>query len=242
MNTIDFMKNILTFIILYLPPIILFFKIRYKKTNKFIAVIIFILYIAASMFTQNLFPFILTVIDIIELKKRYRNSSDYCVYSEDYNIFKFNISSFSFIKGMKYSATSYLGYFIIMIIFQLIFSALKLNLKEQDVVTWLSNMPLNKFIIVIPVTVIFAPIAEEFVFRWFIFEKILKNKVGIIFSAILSSILFAFIHYNIKVFPGLVFIALFNCYLMHKEGFWYAVFNHFIFNFVNTSMLFFTKL
>ncbi|WP_251861093.1 CPBP family intramembrane glutamic endopeptidase [Clostridium sp. Marseille-Q2269] len=239
----DFIKNVLTFIILWIPPIILFFKIKPKKMNIFITVIIFVFYIIGSLFTQNLFPFLITLIDIHQLRNRYKTEElKDLTYNDDYNRFKFNISSFSFIKAIQYAFTSYLGCILIMNISKIIFDLLKLNLKEQDVVTWLNNMPLNKFLIVIPVTVIFAPVAEEFVFRWFIFEKLLSKRLGIVMSAIMSSVLFGIVHYNMKVFPALVFIALFNCYLIHKEGFWYAVFNHFTFNLVNTIMIFLDKL
>ncbi|EJO5348416.1 CPBP family intramembrane metalloprotease [Clostridium botulinum] len=240
----ELIKQILTFIILWIPPIVLFFKIKPKKTNIFISIIIFIIYIVGSLFTQNLFPFILTLIDIYQLRKRYKNREELndFKYSDDYNIFKFNISSFSFIKAIRYTLMSYLGCILVMIISKIIFSLLKLNLKDQDVVTWLGNMPLNKFLIVVPITIIFAPVAEEFVFRWFIFEKLLNKRLGIVLAAIISSILFGIIHYNVKSFPVLVFIALFNCYLIHKEGFWYAVFNHFVFNFISTLTIFLTKL
>ncbi|ABS34417.1 CPBP family intramembrane metalloprotease [Clostridium botulinum] len=240
----ELIKSILTFIILWIPPIILFFRIKPKKSNIFISVIIFIVYIIGSLFTQNFFPFVLTLMDIFQLRKRYGLSEEFheFKYNDDYHRFKFNISSFSFIKGIQYALISYLGYILIMIIFNIISNSLKLNLKEQDVVTWLSSMPLNKFLIVIPVTVIFAPVAEEFVFRWYIFEKLLNKRLGIVLAAIISSILFGIVHFNVKVFPALVFIAVFNCYLIHKEGFWYAVFNHFVFNFVNTTMIFLTKL
>ncbi|MCR1935548.1 CPBP family intramembrane glutamic endopeptidase [Clostridium tepidum] len=237
-------KNILTFIILWIPPIILFFKIKPKKNNLFVSIIFCIVYIIGSLFTQNLFPFILTIMDIFQLKKRYEMcEGTYNIeYNDDYCRFKFDISSFSFVKGIQYTLTTYLGYILIMIIFNIIFNYFKLNLKEQEVVTWLTNMPLNKFLMVVPITVIFAPVAEEFVFRWYIFEKLLNGRLGILLAAFISSLLFGFVHFNVKAFPGLVFIALFNCYLIHKEGFWYAVFNHFVFNSINTIMIFLTKL
>ncbi|EKN37763.1 CAAX amino terminal protease family protein [Clostridium botulinum CFSAN001627] len=159
----ELIKSILTFIILWIPPIILFFRIKPKKSNIFISVIIFIVYIIGSLFTQNFFPFVLTLMDIFQLRKRYGLSEEFheFKYNDDYHRFKFNIFSFSFIKGIQYALISYLGYILIMIIFNIISNSLKLNLKEQDVVTWLSSMPLNKFLIVIPVTVIFAPVQRS---------------------------------------------------------------------------------
>ncbi len=72
----ELIKSILTFIILWMPPIILFFRIKPKKNNIFISVIIFIVYIIGSLFTQNLFPFVLTLMDIFQLRKRQEMSEE----------------------------------------------------------------------------------------------------------------------------------------------------------------------
>lgn len=244
MSITNGIKNILVYLTVYLPPLILFLKLRNKKLNIFFKIIISILYIILSMFTQNLVPFIFTVMDIIYLRKDYfeNNSFDKNMFSNDYFQYRFNGDGFNLTRAIKYSIFSLFASIIIMIVFNLLFSMLKLNLKQQEVVTWMYNMPLNKFLIVIPVAVIFAPMVEEFIFRWLIFEKIFKSKLGIILSAVFSSVLFAVIHYNLRAFPILVWMGIFNCYLIHKKGYWYSVFNHFVFNFTNISIMFLDKL
>ncbi|NEZ47559.1 CPBP family intramembrane metalloprotease [Clostridium niameyense] len=243
MNITNGIKNILVYLIVYLPPIILFLKLRNKKSNIFFKIIISILYIVLSIFTQNLLPFIFTVIDIIYLRKNYFEGNYFGenMFCNDYLHYKFNGDDFNLVKAIKYSIFSLFSSIIIMLIFQLLFSMLKLKLKQQEVVTWMYNMPLNKFLIVIPVAVIFAPLVEEFIFRWLIFEKIFKSRLGIILAAVFSSVLFGVIHYNLRAFPILIWMGIFNCYLIHKKGFWYSVFNHFMFNFTNISIMFLDK-
>lgn len=241
MGVINLIKDILIILIVYIPPLVLFFKLSYKNINKFIVFLISFIYIGVSvLFTQNFIPFIFTIVDILYLKKNKDILPE--LYSYDYYNYGFNLKKFKVLKGLKYSIYSYIGMMIISSISAIIFYLLKFNLKEQEIVSIMSKMSVYQFIIMVPVVVIFAPIVEEFVFRWFISEKLLKNKAGNILGIILSSSLFGLIHYNLRAFPVLVWIGLFNCYLIKKEGYWYAVFNHSMFNLINAIVMFIGKI
>ncbi|HBA02649.1 MAG TPA: CPBP family intramembrane metalloprotease, partial [Clostridium sp.] len=102
------------------------------------------------------------------------------------------------------------------------------------------------FIITIPFTVIFAPVVEEFVFRYLFYGKFLrsrfKGEFGFIISASIVSILFASIHFSISAFASLFVVSFFNCYLIEKEGFWYSVFTHLFVNGVSTVILLLSKI
>jgi len=200
--------------------------------SKLIIIIISVIYMTASVFTQNLLPFILVVFNIVYLHRE----------NEDYERYNFNIKRFKFFKGLKYSFYSYFVTIVISAITLFVLSNFQIQFKEQEVVTWMVDMPLYKFIFAIPVAVIFAPVLEEFVFRWFFFERIFKKRLGIFYSAVLSSIIFAAIHYNLRAFPMIFWIGLFNCYLIERKGYWYAVFNHFVFNSVTIVVLLLQKL
>ncbi|WP_343764516.1 type II CAAX endopeptidase family protein [Clostridium oceanicum] len=241
MGVVNLIKDILIILIVYIPPLVLFFKLSYKHINKFIIFLISFVYILVSvLFTQNFIPFIFTIIDILYLKKNKDILPE--LYSYDYYNYGFNLKRFKVLKGLKYSVYSYIGMIIVSAIFGTIFYLMKFNLKEQEIVNIMSKMPAYQFLIMIPVVVIFAPIVEEFVFRWFISEKLLKNRLGNILGMIFSSILFGLIHYNLRAFPVLVWIGLFNCYLIKKEGYWYAVFNHSVFNLINAIVMFVGKI
>jgi membrane protease YdiL (CAAX protease family) len=124
----------------------------------------------------------------------------------------------------------------------IILSASNINLKEQEIVLELMNVPLRKFVYMIPILVVFAPIVEEFTFRWLLFEKIFRPRIGFYAAAILSSVMFALIHFNLRALPVLISIGLINCYLIDKKGYWYAVFNHFVFNMVSTLYMLIQKI
>jgi membrane protease YdiL (CAAX protease family) len=231
----DLIENIVVYTFTYIPPLIIYIRFWRKiDRSKSIIIIISMIYMVAAVFTQNILPFILVVFNIIYLRNQNEN--------EDYERYKFSIKNFSFFKGLKYSFYSYFVTIIISAATLYLLSRFNVQLKEQEVVTWMANMSLINFLITVPVALIFAPVLEEFVFRWFFFEKVFKNRFGLYGSALLSSIIFATVHFNLKAFPMILWIGLFNCYLIEKKGYWYAVFNHIAFNSITVIVLLLQKI
>jgi len=193
------------------------------------------MYTVLSIFTENLFPFIFTILNFFLIKNHKTKEKDISTVNsydlnKDYEKYKFSIKTFNLYKGLKYSFISYLIFAIIIILFQYIFSKLNIDLKQQEIVEETMNGTWPTFLMAIPTIVIFAPVVEEFIFRWFLFEKIFKGRIGVVSSALITSIMFSFVHFNTKAFPVLLALSLINCYLIHKKGYWYAVFNHSVFN------------
>lgn len=254
MIKVDILKDILVLVFVYIPPLIVFIRFwRERNKSKLLLVLISLLYLIFSLFTQNLLPFILIVFNIRYLKNADKDSnifrgkyiSSHGISSrirEDYSRFKFSIRSFSIITAVKNTMFSYFITILISAVEMAILSRFRMEVNQQEIVTAMENMPLKRFLIMIPVVIIFAPILEEFVFRWLFFEKIFIPRIGIYISALLSSIIFAFIHFNMKAFPMLLWIGLYNCYLIHKKGYWYSVFNHFTFNFITILALLIPKI
>lgn len=230
----EFLKSIVVYIFIYLPPLIIFWKVwTRRRKNKFILLLISIIYVVGSLFTQNLLPFIFVIINIIYMKRE-----DNFSYIE----YKFNFRDFNFFKALMISLFSYAVTIIVAIIALNLFSSYEVPIKDQEIVEIMSKLSLKKFIFMMPITMVFAPIIEEYIFRWLIFEKILKRYMGIFISTLLSSIIFALIHFNIKSFPAILWMGIFNCFLIHKKGYWYAVFNHSFFNSVSTIAILIQKL
>lgn len=250
----DIIKDLLVFLFVYVPPIVIFIRFSAERNrSKIVLSIVALVYLVASLFTNNIFPFIFTIINIKYLKDANRVYSLYSSrqslkqtlsqrLSDDFERFGFSLKKFNIISAIKLSTFSYVVVIIIANIETMIVSKFNVQVKEQEVVTWMSNMPLNRFLIIIPIVIIFAPILEEFVFRWLLFEKTFTPRIGIYLAALLSSIIFGFIHFNLRAFPLLIWIGIYNCYLIEKKGYWYSVFNHFTFNFVTTMALLISKL
>jgi uncharacterized protein len=252
----NILKDILIFCIVFMPPLVIFARFwneRGKSTWKL--VVISVLYIITTLFTQNMVPFIMVMIDISMIKQSLRfydmryetnlineNKSISAACKDDFLRFNFSVKSFRISSAVLNSVYSYLIVIIIAVLSNIIFSFYKLNTKEQDIVSWMAALPMWKFLIMVPVSVVFAPVLEEFVFRWLLFEKILAPKVNLLIASLASSLIFAIVHFNLRSFPILFCIGIFNCYLIHEKGYWYSVFNHSIFNFVTTLALLLAKM
>jgi membrane protease YdiL (CAAX protease family) len=241
-------EDILIFIFLYIPPLVFFARHSKKRgVSRFLLMAICVSYLALSVFTQNLLPFILVLINIrymrnIETIALDNENKDFGSTSIDYLRYGFNIKNFRIVNAIVYSLKTYSVTIVINVIMMIILSASNINLKEQEIVLELMNVPLSKFVYMIPILVVFAPIVEEFTFRWLLFEKIFRPRIGFYAAAILSSVMFALIHFNLRALPVLISIGLINCYLIDKKGYWYAVFNHFVFNMVSTLYMLIQKI
>lgn len=75
----------------------------------------------------------------------------------------------------------------------------------------------SKYPYLILMIVLFAPIMEEFVFRKAIFTQLSSSNVGMMGSAVISSLIFAFIHFDGHM---LVYgtLGLWFCYLYYKTN------------------------
>lgn len=227
---LEIIKNILVFIIVYIPPLLIFAKFwRERRRNNLLLVLIGILYIVSSIFVENLIPFVFVLLNI-----------RYIRYTSEFN--EFDIKNFKLIKALNLTIIFYIISIGISTIQTIILSSFKVQLEHQEIVTNMANMPLKKFLIMIPIVIIFAPVLEEFVFRWFLFKKIFSGRVGVYLAAFLSSAIFAVIHFSLNAFAVIFWVGIYNCYLMKKKGYWYAVFNHFVFNSITIAALLTEKL
>jgi len=225
-------KDILVFLILMVPPLLVYIRFwRDRHRSVVLIALISIIYLLAAVYTQNLMPFILVLFNIGFMKGK-----------EEFKDFNFGIKGFRLLKGLKYAGFSYLVTILVAMVSISVMIYFGIPQEEQQVVKWMTDLPLDRFWIAIPVAVLFAPVVEEFVFRWFFFEKLFKKRMGFIAGAILSSLIFAFIHFNIQAFLMILWIGMFNCYLIDKKGYWYAVFNHLFFNSVTVFALLMSKI
>ena len=88
--------------------------------------------------------------------------------------------------------------------------------KQQEIVLNFKSTLIEDKGILLHV-LIFAPIVEEVIFRGYIY-RILKSKLPIIFSMIISSTLFALIHYNVLSYILLFVLSIFLTYIYERNG------------------------
>lgn len=220
MPKLELFKNILVFCLVYFPPMLVFQKYWISKgKNKIIIVAITVAYLIFTVYIQNFVPFIFVIIDIILMR-----------FTDEFEVFE--VHKFKILKALKAVVFSYLVIILIVIAQTFAFNIFNLTMKQQDVVKDMVSMSYRGFILMIPVAVVFAPVLEEFVFRWFFFKKIFSKKFGVYAAAIISSFMFSLLHFSFTAFFIIFWIGMYNCYLVYKKGYWYAVFNHAVFNFI----------
>lgn len=246
----DYLKilsNIVVLLFVALPPFLFFLNlINSKIKNLYIKGIICIIYWTGTILLNNIVPAIVVLIIIYCSKKdSYRNKLSEKKFFKIFNLdyidekFQFSITNFITICFMGIIVK----YFVSLINFVIILLLNRCNiiLKEQQIVNiFLSSDFLNMILYIIMI-VFFAPIVEEFVFRFFLYNRVLKKRFTIYISAIISSLIFSVIHYNLQGATAFFLIGIVNCYLYEKNGYWAAVANHFIFNLISVIALLFIK-
>ncbi len=236
--------NLFIIFMLYILPLIFYLRIVViKRNSKLIKIMVSIGYISLYFLLpelyNNILPFVLIIFILVNWVSLKCKNDDYIKY-------RFSLGDFKIGKALIYVLLVY-GFIIMCGLFWLLLLLLfKIPIERQQVITMLSNYDLVSFIITIPFTVIFAPVVEEFVFRYLFYGKFLRSRLkgefGFIISASIVSILFASIHFSISAFASLFVVSFFNCYLIEKEGFWYSVFTHLFVNGVSTVILLLSKI
>lgn len=236
--------NLFIIFMLYILPLVFYLRtVKIKRNSKLIKIIVIIAYISLYFLLPELYNNILPFVLIIFILANWVSSK--CK-NDDYIKYRFSLGDFKIGKALIYVLLVY-GFIIMCGLFWFLLLLLfKIPIEQQQVITMLSNYDLVSFIITIPFTVIFAPVVEEFVFRYLFYGKFLrsrfKGEFGFIISASIVSILFASIHFSISAFASLFVVSFFNCYLIEKEGFWYSVFTHLFVNGVSTVILLLSKI
>ncbi|MBC8063166.1 MAG: CPBP family intramembrane metalloprotease [Clostridiaceae bacterium] len=220
------------FLIMYIVPLIVFIFYSLKNSlNRSLIVVVSSIYLLLSLtfskVSYNLFPFMMVIYVIILISKKEKGI--------------FDTKGFNILKAFKYAIFSYFISSIISFIYIIILIGLNFKISDQKIINKMLDLPINKFIIMVPIIILFAPVVEEFVFRWFLYNKFLKKYIGIYWGAILSSAFFSVVHFNLKSFAVIMTLGFINCWLINNKGYWYAVFNHVFFNCVSVIILLLNK-
>lgn len=229
---IDILKSLSVLALLALPPWFVFRKYVKDRINPYIFKLIFVLYIFITLFTEQLMPFIL-VIFIFIFMKRYRAEDEITYYFRPLKKKKLQIVLYSivFMFLSKFFST------VFVIIINLVFH---IELESQEILDMFMEGSWLSIIVLSVLTVIIAPILEEFIFRHIIYGGISK-KLGKIAAAFISSVLFTVLHYNLAGVVAFFAVGIYNSYLYEKYGYRAAVINHSIFNLSSTVMIILIK-
>jgi len=251
-NRIRFVADLLVLVLVAFPPFLYLYQYLHDKVRNFmLKILIYIIYWGGTVVASNLIP-ASTVLFLIWKSKK-ENAVDTIDFETEGSrvverSFRLDCSdakwAFSIKTFIKFSVLGVLIKFFVTYVNLIVVEILnKYNiiLENQEIIGEFLKSTLWKSAVFFVIIVICAPIVEEFVFRFWIYDRILKKKVNTLLSAILSSLLFMAAHFNVQGAIAFFLIGVINCYLYDKKGYWAAVANHFMFNFITVVLLIIVK-
>lgn len=226
LHWVDVVKSIAVLSLIAVPPWITLRKYLKRKINELILLLLFIAYIVSTIFTQNFMPFIAVMLTIYFTLK----------YEDDEEIYHFRPLEKNRTEVILYAFVFKFIITLVNLFFVAILMKLGIKIENQEILKMFINEGWFKVLILSIIAVIFAPVVEEFVFRNYLY-RIIKKRTGQILSAIITSTLFAILHFNLAGIVTFFGLGIYNCYLYEKYGYRAAVMNHFIFNLISVIFI-----
>ena len=228
----DIMQMLMIVFFLTIPPWLSLMKYFKGKVNNIVLAFMFVLYLALTLLTQNIFPFLAVLLVIVFIYKGDSDSEER-FYLRPIGNKKLEVVILSF--GFKFFIS------ILNIWFAFFVLGFGVNLEPQKISQVFMNSSWTKIIFLSFLTVVTAPVLEEFVFRHTFYRQ-LSKRTGKIAACLISSALFALLHFNFLGTISFFGVGIFNCILYDKYGYKAAVLNHFIFNSISTVLMIVYKL
>ena len=206
------------FFLLIKPPSRLVPKIVSKQNERNIGLWISLIGISAILQVNNFFLLLLIITIYLLGKYKY-------------------LESFALMEEQKLSVArllalllSFIKFWPVVFIFSLLSLLFFSEHSSQEVVQVLKVSSFDKQWVIILSALVAAPIVEEFFFRKFLY-RVLKFNFGILLAALVSSTVFALIHFTVSSFFVLLVLGLFLCYTYEKYGILAApILSHSLFN------------
>jgi membrane protease YdiL (CAAX protease family) len=242
-------RDYMILLLLTLPPFLYLYRYMTRNIKDMAKrVLVILLYWFFVLVLQNIIPAFVVIFLIWVTNKGYANDTGHEGYITELEgaagfrlgslqgKWRFSLSKFLFFSLIGIFIKVLVTYINLIVI--VILTAFKVPLENQQVTVELIKTNNIWYIIYITAAAVFgAPILEEFVFRHWLYDRVLKRKMSIAAAAILSSLLFMTVHFNIQGAAAFFLIGIVNCMLYEKAGYWAAVANHFMFNLSSFAML-----
>ena len=247
-DKVKIIEELLVLVLIAFPPFLYFYKyINDKVKSKLLKGLITFAYWVGTITISNLLPAIIVLFNIYVSRKE-KNACRELDETSEKRRFKLDCSGWRFEFSLRKFITMSLWGILIGFLIRysnaivvLLLEKLGIPLENQIVINEFLKSGLWQEIFYFIIIVICAPIVEEFVFRFWIYDRILKQRINSVLAAIISSLLFMAAHFNIQGAAAFFLIGMINCYLYEKKGYFAAVANHFSFNLVTMVVLILVK-
>jgi uncharacterized protein len=114
---------------------------------------------------------------------------------------------------------------------------LGMDVKPQEIIEEFVVGELYYKVLLFVLVVVLAPFVEEYIFRYYIYDKLLLPRMPAVVAAIISSALFTLLHFNVSGIPTFLGLGLYCTFMYEKKGFYGAVITHVVSNLATAAFL-----
>jgi len=221
-----------TFLLLNLPVFFSLYKYVFRERSIFVKLVVGVVYWTSAIFTHEFVPFLGVVLLI--LKVHSKEEADYEIRETD--IWHIRL------QQVVFAASGALIFKVLISLLNKLYVDLlsrysELQIEPQEIVKEFASEQLLYKVILFLMVVIFAPFVEEYIFRYFIYDRLLLPRMPGLAAAVISSALFTLLHLNISGIPTFFGLGLFCCYSYERKGYYGAVTAHVVSNLVTAVLL-----
>lgn len=224
--------TVLTFLVLNMPIFISLNKYVFKNANTYTKLLIGLLYWPLAFLTQQLIPFIGVLILLNKVHSRENEDS----LARDINIWAPDFGRLAAVAGVSVVFKILVNQLNSLYVFFLN-RTLELEVKPQEIVGEFEQGGFVYKAVLMVLVVVLAPFVEEYIFRYYIYDRILLPKMPSFAAALISASLFTLLHYNISGIPTFFCLGLFCALVYEKTGFYGAVVTHAVSNLMTAVFL-----
>jgi membrane protease YdiL (CAAX protease family) len=215
-----------------LPVYLELYKHALKNRAVWLRIIVTIVFWGLAIITQSISAFLGVVYLFFTYYRKHSRSEE----NPDYDVWLISGKDAAISAAM--SVLAKLGIFAIHLVYIIILTKLvKYNIRGQEIVEVYANSQLIERLILAIEIVVIAPMVEEYVFRYYLYNKLLAPRMPLFFAAMFSAALFTVVHFNIGGIPTFLGLGLFCTYLYERKGYWAAVIAHGISNLITLFLI-----
>lgn len=223
---------IFTFLLINIPVFLSLYRYALKGLNPFARLAAGIFYWILAFLTNELAPFIGVLILIFTVHRKE---------PDEIQIREIDIWSIGF-RDIAYVSFSAVAFKLVISQVNIIYVNLLeryfgLQATPQEIVEEFATGESFYKILLFALVVIMAPLVEEYVFRYFLYDRLLLPRMPAIIAAIISSALFTLLHLNVSGIPTFFGLGLYCTFMYEKKGFYGAVITHIVSNLITMVLL-----
>lgn len=223
---------VFTFLLLNLPIFISLYKYVFRGLNIFVRLAVGIVYWTSAIFTHEFVPFLGVAVLILSVHNK--EEADYEIRETDIWHLELHQVVFAAAGALLFKVAISL---VNKLYVDLLSRYSQLDIEPQEIVKEFASEELLYKLMLFLMVVIFAPFVEEYIFRYFIYDKLLIPRMPVLAAAVISSALFTLLHLNISGIPTFFGLGLYCCYVYERKGYYGAVTAHVVSNLVTAALL-----